>query len=165
MGRKVFYSFHYDDDNWRVSQIRNMGVVDENIALADNDWEEIKKGGDKAIQSWIDSQIKGRSCTIVLVGRNTAGRKWVNYEIEKSWNEGKGVLGIRIHKLKDISGSQDTAGANPFSGFNVSGKNLSSIISLHDSIYFDSKDVYKYIKENIANWVENAIKIRDSYKI
>lgn len=28
MTRKVFYSFHYDNDAWRAAQMRNMGVVD-----------------------------------------------------------------------------------------------------------------------------------------
>jgi len=28
MTRKVFYSFHYDNDAWRAAQVRNMGVVD-----------------------------------------------------------------------------------------------------------------------------------------
>lgn len=27
MARKVFYSFYYKRDNWRVAQVRNMGVV------------------------------------------------------------------------------------------------------------------------------------------
>jgi hypothetical protein len=28
MPRKAFYSFHYVPDNWRASQVRNMGVVE-----------------------------------------------------------------------------------------------------------------------------------------
>jgi hypothetical protein len=93
MGRRVFYSFHYKPDNWRASQVRNIGVIEGNKPVSDNDWEKVKKGGDKAIQNWIDDQLKGRSCTIVLIGEKTAGRKWIKYEIEKSWNSGKGVLG------------------------------------------------------------------------
>lgn len=38
---------------------------------------------------------------VVLIGEDTAKRKWVKYEIKKAWNEGKGVLGIYIHNLKD----------------------------------------------------------------
>ena len=73
MARRAFYSFHYKPDNWRASQVRNMGVVEGNKPATDNDWEDVKKGGDKAIKNWIDGQIKGKSVAIVLIGEKTAG--------------------------------------------------------------------------------------------
>jgi hypothetical protein len=51
--------------------------------------------GDAAIENWIAHQMKGRSCTVVLVGANTANRKWINHEIVQSWDKGMGVVGIR----------------------------------------------------------------------
>lgn len=45
MTRKCFYSFHYEPDNWRASQIREMGSLEGNRPATDNDWEEVKKGG------------------------------------------------------------------------------------------------------------------------
>src|SRR5438552_3191062 len=113
MARRVFYSFHYDADSSRASQVRNIGLVEGNRPASDNDWESIKKGGDAAIKRWIDSQLDGRSCTIVLIGANTAGRKWINYEIETSWNTGKGLLGIYVHYLKDLAGKQSAKGSTP----------------------------------------------------
>ena len=56
------------------------GVIEGNRPATDNDWEVVKRGGDTAIARWIRDQMKGKSCTIVLVGTNTAGRKWINYE-------------------------------------------------------------------------------------
>lgn len=73
MARRVFYSFHYEQDNWRAAQVRNMGIVEGNVPLSDNDWEQIKKKGDKAIKQWIDDQLAGRSCTIVLIGEKQQG--------------------------------------------------------------------------------------------
>ena len=35
-------------DNWRASQVRNMGVVEGSPAATDNDWEAVKRGGDAA---------------------------------------------------------------------------------------------------------------------
>src|SRR5471030_1563080 len=102
MARKVFYSFHYQPDCSRAAQVRNMGVVDGTVPASDNDWESVKKGGDAAIKKWIDGQLNGTSCAVVLIGANTAGRKWIKYEIESAWNAGKGVLGIYIHGLKDL---------------------------------------------------------------
>src|SRR6185312_14133538 len=110
MARRVFYSFHFRNDHWRTGQVRNIGIVEGNCEVTDHKWEEVKKGGDKAIQKWIDDNLYGRSCTIVLIGNQTAGRKWINYEIEKSWNDGKGVLGIYIHGLKNSNGEQESKG-------------------------------------------------------
>lgn len=55
-----------------------------------------------------------RSCLVVLVGKETSERKWVKYEIEKAMELNKGIVGIRINKLKDCSGKQDSEGSNPF---------------------------------------------------
>lgn len=165
MARKAFYSFHYIPDNWRASQVRNIGVIEGNSPVSDNDWETVKKGGDTAIQNWIDSQLKGKSCMIVLIGANTAGRKWIKYEIEKAWNEGKGVLGIHIHNLKNKDGDQSTKGSNPFDDFTMKrdSKKLSSIVKVYDPPFSTSTNVYNHIKDNLEDWVEKAIYIRDNY--
>jgi hypothetical protein len=163
MARQVFYSFHYDNDNWRASQVRNIGVIEGNRAAGDNDWEAIKRGGDAAIQKWIDNQLYHRSCTIVLVGAATSGRKWINYEIEKSWKEGKGVVGISIHGLKDRYGNQSYPGSNPFSSHYINGIWLSNAIKLYSPPYTDSKDVYNYISNNIVLWADEAVSIRNKY--
>jgi hypothetical protein len=160
MPKKVFFSFHYDNDNWRVSQVRNIGAIEGDPVVSDNKWEEIKKGGDKAIQKWIDDNLAGRSCTIVLVGSKTAKRKWIEYEIEKSWKDGKGVFGIYIHKLKNKDGVQDTQGQNPFENIKIDGKKLSTIVKCYDSTYSSSTYVYDDIKENIEDWITESIRIR-----
>ena len=96
MARRCFFSFHYKPDSWRASQVRNMGAIEGNVPVSDNDWEAVTRGGDSAIQKWIDGQLGGKSCTVVLVGQGTAGRKWINYEIEKSWNSSLGLVGVCI---------------------------------------------------------------------
>jgi hypothetical protein len=163
MARKVFYSFHYKPDAWRTSQVRNIGVIEGNQSVSDNDWEQVKKGGDKAIQNWIDGQLNGRSCTVVLIGENTAARKWINYEIKQSWDSRKGVLGIYIHNLKDSSSNQSKKGRNPFDDFTVDEKKMSSIVKAYDPPYTISTNVYEHIKNNIQDWIEDAIRIRTSY--
>lgn len=163
MARKAFYSFHYVPDNWRASQVRNMGVVEGNRPASDNDWETVKKGGDTAIQKWIDEQMNGKSVAVILIGTNTAGRKWINYEIKKAWDGKKGVLGIYIHNLKDKDSNQSTKGSNPFDGFTISGTSMSSIVKAYDPPYSTSTYVYDHIKENLADWIEKAIEIRGKY--
>lgn len=163
MARQVFYSFHYNPDNWRVSQLRNIGMVEGNQAAKDNDWETVTKGGDAAIQRWIDAQMMGRSCAIVLIGKDTAGWKWINYEIKKAWTDGKGVLGIYIHALKDVDQRQTTKGSNPFIGINVGGVALAQVVKTYDPSTTDSKAAYAWIANNLGAWIEEAIKIRGQY--
>lgn len=162
MARRIFYSFHYLPDNWRVSQVRNIGAIEGNKPASDNDWETITKGGDKAIEKWIDEQMNGRSCVVVLIGSATANRKWINHEIVKAWNAGKGVLGIHIHNLKDREGKTCNKGNNPFDhiNHNPSGKKLSSIVKVYDPPGAESTDVYNHIKNNLEKWIEVAIDIR-----
>lgn len=161
--RQVFYSFHFDNDVWRVSQIRNIGAIEDNKPVSANEWEEVKKKGEKSIQNWIDDHLKYRSCTIVLVGEKTSKRKWINYEIKKSWNDGKGLLGIYIHNLKDSKGEKSEKGDNPFDNFVVGDdkKKLSNFVKCYDPPYTSSSNVYNYIAENIENWVEDAIESRN----
>lgn len=53
MAGRLFFSFYYKPDNWRASQIRNMGAIEGNRPVSNNEWEQITRGGDKAIQDWI----------------------------------------------------------------------------------------------------------------
>jgi hypothetical protein len=143
-----------------------MGVVEGNHAARDHDWETIVQGGNVAIRQWIDNQMYGKTCNIVLIGAETAGRKWINYEIESAWNSNRGVLGVYIHRLKHFDGYQSYMGRNPFEDFTMTGsqKKLSSIVRAYNPPYANSKDVYAYIKANLATWIEEAIEIRRVYQ-
>lgn len=163
MSRSVFYSFHYQPDNARAAQVRNAGVVDGNQPVSDNGWESITQGGDSAIEKWIDGQMSGKSCAVVLIGSRTAGRKWINYEITKAWNDGRGVLGVYIHNLKNFAGEQSTKGGNPLDFVTVNGTKLSIWAEAIDPPFTTSTVVYEHIKTNLADWVERAITIRKGH--
>lgn len=166
MARKVFFSFHYKPDNWRASQVRQMGAVEGNQAISDNDWETVTGGGDAKIKEWIDGQLSGKSCAVVLIGANTAGRKWINYEITSAWNASKGVVGIYVHHLLNSDKEQASKGANPFDsvtfGTDTPKKKLSTIVKAYDPPFTTSTNAYNHIKDNIESWVEEAITIRNS---
>ena len=169
--RQVFYSFHYEEDVWRTSQVRNIGFVEGNRPVTDNDWEQVKRGGDTAIKRWINNQMEYRSCTIVLVGEKTADRKWINYEIKESWRQGMGVVGIYIHGLKNRFGETAPKGKNPFEVIRantrpLTGKliPLSSIVRCLLPKGRDSKERYDWITARLARIVEASILIRKHYK-
>lgn len=158
MKKSVFYSFHYDNDVMRVQQIRNIGVIEGNTPVSVNDWEEVKRGGDAAVKRWIDSTMQNKECVIVLIGSETAERKWVNYEIRKAWDSGKPMFGIYIHNLKDLRTGVCEQGKNPFENiFLESGARLSSQIRCYNPAYTDA---YNDIAENLETWVETAINER-----
>lgn len=160
MARKSFLSFHFANDSWRVSQIKNIGAIDEQPILASNKWEEIKKKGDEAIKEWIESNMKGRECLIVLVGTKTSGRRWVKYEIKRACERGIGVFGVYIHNLKDASGNQAQKGTNPFDGITMGGNLITSFAKMYDPPFSTSNKVYEYISDNISDWIETAIRLR-----
>lgn len=153
MARKVFYSFHFDNDNWRAGQVRNIGTVEGDKPINGNRWEEVKSKSDAVIIAWIDENLKDKSCLVVLIGEKTSERKWVQYEIKRAWELGKAVCGVYIHKLEDVNGKQSVKGRNP----------LSNVMPIFDSNYSTSKYVYDDIKNNIANLVDKAITIRSKY--
>lgn len=156
--RQVFYSFHFERDAWRAAQVRNMGATEHAEPVSDNDWEAIKQGGDAAIQMWINRQMQHRSCTIVLIGAQTANRKWVNYEIAQAWNNGKGLLGIYIHGLQNQDGQVSYKGNNPFSYVKLQDDSpLANYLHTYDPPGRQSTDRYSHIKRNLARWVERAI--------
>ncbi|MFV0166724.1 TIR domain-containing protein [Empedobacter falsenii] len=153
MTRKVFYSFHFDNDNWRAGQVRNIGTVEGDKPVNGNKWEEVKSKSDAVIKAWIEDNLKDKSCLIVLIGEKTSERKWVDYEIKRAWELGKAVCGIYIHNLEDVFGEQSRKGKNP----------LNTHIPIFESSYVTSKYVYDDIKNNISDLVEKAIKVRSQY--
>ncbi|WP_029084400.1 TIR domain-containing protein [Bradyrhizobium sp. th.b2] len=160
MAKKSFLSFYYKDDSWRVSQIKNIGAVEEQPILSANAWEAIKDKGDDAIKEWIETNMRGRDCLIVLVGARTSGRRWVKHEIRRACERGMGVFGIYVHNLKDADGKQSTKGSDPFSGVTVNNVSISSYAKMYDPPFSTSTYVYEHISENISDWIDNAIKAR-----
>ena len=150
----VFYSFHYDNDVFRIQQVRNMGVVDGNEPVSPNDWEQVKRKGDAAVEKWVDDSMKYKRCVIVLIGSETASRPWVTYEIKRAWELKKGLFGIYIHNLKCPRTGTCAKGPNPFSNWNVSGQSMANLITCHDPT---SRDAYGDISRNMATWVSQAI--------
>jgi hypothetical protein len=116
MARHVFFSFHYQRDIFRVTQVRNCNAIVGHAAAGFKDfslWEEARRQGDAAVKGLIDDGLVGTSVTVVLVGAQTAQRRYVDYEIWKSMERGNGLLGIRIHHLKDHLGQTDYPGTVP----------------------------------------------------
>jgi hypothetical protein len=160
MARKTFFSFFYVRDAWRAAQVRNCNMLpsEDQVGFIDAvEWESIQRQGDDAIKHWINGQLDGTSATALLVGAETDGRAWVLYEILESWNRGNGIVGIRIHNIKDQNGATDTAGRNPLDQFKLQdGTLLSSICKTYDWVLDDGR-------KNLGAWLDEACQIRAEY--
>lgn len=152
--RNIFYSFHFDNDVMRVQQVRNMGVVEGNKPVSPNTWEEVKKKGNAAIETWIDDNMKGKSCVIVLIGTDTHKRPWVKYEIQKAWKDGKGIFGIHVHNLNCPSNGKCNKGINPFDAIRFTRGDAVIVPKVYDP---KANDAYNDIAKNLSDWVEAAI--------
>lgn len=154
MARQSFFSFRYKKDNWRASIVRNSWVTQDRTAAGffdTADWEEVKKKSDSAIETWIDGQLKGTSVTVVLIGSDTAGKKWINYEITASHKKGNGMLGIYVHNIKDSNSNTTTKGRNPFDDYKFEKAGTVVTYPVYDWV---ADDGYK----NMGDWIEKAAK-------
>jgi hypothetical protein len=156
MARCVFFSFHYQNDIWRVNVVRQSHVVEGCAAAGFTDgslWEEAERKGEDAVHALIDRGLGGTTVTAVLIGSDTANRKYVKYEIDKSIERGNGLVGVYIHNIKDRNGDTCLKGENPFDRltWRSNGQPLSSTYRTYDWVYNDG---YK----NFGQWVEEAAK-------
>jgi hypothetical protein len=94
MARRVFFPFHYAKDVQRAHVVRNSWVTKpdrEEAGFFDSSvFEASKRNGDAALKRFLDEGLKGSSVTAVLFGADTVWRRWVRYEILRSFLEGKG---------------------------------------------------------------------------
>lgn len=121
MARRVFFSFHYDEDITRAQTVRNSWVTqrwtqEEKISRGFFDaglWEEARTTGRGAIERLIDKGLENTSVTAVLIGAETYSREYVLYEIKQSYKRGNGLLGVQVGSLKDFQGRTSQNGPNP----------------------------------------------------
>lgn len=161
MARKVFFSFHFENDSMRAAQVRNSNVItakgiDANGFIDAAQWETVKKGTEQSIKNWINNQLNGTSVTVVLIGSQTVDingyvRPWIKYEIDQSINKGNGILGVYIHKCNHPRDGVDVKGKNPFEqlSFHGTSTKLSSKYRVYDWIDNNGRD-------NLGSWIEQA---------
>lgn len=116
MARSIFFSFHYEDvSSFRANVVRNSWLtMGSDVKFIDKSaWEEAEKKGATQLKRLIEEWLKGTSVTVVLVGTETHSRRWVKYEIVKSFVEGKGILPIYINRIPSRNEGIKAKGANP----------------------------------------------------
>lgn len=101
--RNVFVSYAHRLDQDAVDDFRQK-FADERMVFSDRSLENMDIGhlsDDTIKNNYIRPKIKNSSVTIVMIGSETGGRWWVDWEVYYSLmktvnNERNGLLGIRI---------------------------------------------------------------------
>ena len=157
VARRVFFSFHYENDINRSMTVRNSWVTQgkEAAGFVDKaEFEQIKRQGVNAVHNWIDKQLEGTSVTVVLIGTETLNRPFVQYEICKSIQRGNALIGVHINGIKDMRTLMTSARGN-----------VHTVIGNYNNgtpVYFDvvCDGIYDYVAQNgysnMGNWIEAA---------
>lgn len=153
MGRNVYFSFHYQDViDFRANVVRNSWKFRQkgNSFRDQSIWEEAKEKEVNKIKSLIQSELIGSSVTCVLIGSETFSRRWVRYEIMKSFESNKGMLGVGINWIRDkYRRTKFWPGENPFEYLGLEVNKNGKTINL-----FEIKD-NKWIKYRDLPMIQN----------
>lgn len=121
MARRTFFSFHYKPDVTRAWIVRNSWVTKvaqgerEDAGFFDSSVFEAKeRESDDVLKRFLREGLSNTTVTCVLVGKETVLRRWVRYEIFRSFMRGNGLLAIRIHSISNLKGHITERGSNPF---------------------------------------------------
>ena len=167
MARCVFFSFHYQHDIFRVNTVRNHFVTKGGYNVSGyrdrSLWEKAKTTNPPALKRMINGALDGTTVTVVLIGAKTADRPWVQYEIEKSYDRGNGLLGIYIHNIRcAVARRTGFKGRNPFDNYTIEKPSrfsyMASIKASMSTLYPTYDWVLDSGYNNFSTWVENAAK-------
>ena len=121
VARRTFFSFHYEADVTRAWVVRNSWVT--KIAQGEREaagffdssvFEAKERESVETLKTFLREGLRNSTVTCVLVGTQTALRRWVRYEIFRSFIRGNGLLAIRVHSILGLNKRQSASGANPF---------------------------------------------------
>lgn len=106
--KNVFISHHHKDDaqvDKLTSLLKKNGldIRNSSIRAKPANQERLDKGlvKDAIIRRLLRMKMSWAGSVIVLVGKETHTRKWVNWEIEQAHKLGKTIVGVYENGLKD----------------------------------------------------------------
>lgn len=99
--RKVFVSYHHGGDQPYYDELTRL-YHSELEALTDNSLDRVIESDDPGyiMRRIREVHLMGSSCTIVLCGAGTPGRKYVDWEIQASLNQSMGIVGIMLPTIR-----------------------------------------------------------------
>ncbi len=139
MAKRVYFCFHYQDVvDFRANVVRNHWLTKPDREAAGffdaSLWEKARKQGDVAIKRLINSGIDGTSATCVLIGSHTYARRWVRYEIMKSFKKGNSIFAIHINSIPGKDRQTKLPGPNPLPYLGVTYSDSGITATLHEVV-------------------------------
>jgi hypothetical protein len=139
MAKRVYFGFDYEDvADFRTNVVRNHWVTKEHRDAAGffdaSLWEEARRQGDIAIKRLINSGLQGTSVTCILIGSQTYKRRWVRYEILKSFKRGNDILAMHINSILGKDRLKKPLGPNPLSHVGVTFSDSGLTATLYETI-------------------------------
>lgn len=106
MAHKVFVSYHHENDQSKTDYLRNVYGKDDTLIDRSLDSEIDSENDDYILGQIRTNHLKDSTVTIVLIGSETSGRKWVDWEIYSSLRpygnrSRNGLLGIYLPTAGD----------------------------------------------------------------
>lgn len=117
MARKTFFSFHYKPDVQRAQVVRKSQFFKDHGEAGFYDasaFEKTKNEDPAELKRFLREEMQGTSVICVLIGAETASRRWVRFEVLQALCDGRGLTGIRVHSIAGFDGKTTMAGENPF---------------------------------------------------
>ncbi len=117
MRTRVFFSFYYSRDRHRTRQVMDRWLAEPGAEatpfIARGELERMIHEGLPAIYRWVEEEVAQADVCVALIGADTAGRHFVEYEVAQAIRQGKPLLGVTIHGVPDHEGRVDPPGRNP----------------------------------------------------
>jgi hypothetical protein len=137
--KRVFFSFYYQDViDFRANVVRRHWLTKADREAAGffdaSIWGNAKLSGDVGIKRVINSGLDGTSVTCALIGSETYSRRWVWYEIMKSFRKGNALLSVHINFIKGRDQLTKPKGPNPLRYLGVTYSESGLIATLWENI-------------------------------
>lgn len=95
--RKVFVSYHHDSDQWYYDEFSRLFSESYEVVRDNSLDRRIDSDDPEYVMRRIrENYITGTSCTLVLCGAETPGRKYVDWEIKATLDKEHGLIGINL---------------------------------------------------------------------
>ncbi|MDX2181543.1 MAG: TIR domain-containing protein [Bryobacteraceae bacterium] len=162
MAKRVYFAFHYQDViDFRANVVRNHWVTKGHRDAAGffdaSLWESAKKQGDVALKRLINGGLENTSVTCVLIGSQTFNRRWVTYEIMKSFKRRNSIFAVHINSIAGKDQKMKTLGPNPLEYLGVTFSDSGLTATLYEQIdgmwaeYTDVDGCASYQTGGVAN--------------
>jgi hypothetical protein len=97
-------------------------------------WEDARKDGDVAVKRLINAGLEGTSTTCVLIGSQTFNRRWVTYELMRSFKRGNAILAVHVNSITGKDRQTKPLGPNPLHYLGVVFSDSGLTATLYDKI-------------------------------